>query len=111
LKKSNQEASLIYDTPIRLPFELTGLKPFVFVGENETKLLICDKLQLHLVKDFSVVIKEIVKYCAQTKDTLKVHALGKWLLLNCSSFFVTNNNNSKLGMNLCVFFLHLDFLK
>jgi hypothetical protein len=79
-----------------LPFELTGLKPFVFVGENETKLLICDKLQLNLIKDFSLVIKEIIKYCANTKETTKVHALGKWLLLNCSSFFVANNANNKI---------------
>ena len=79
-----------------MPFELAGLKPFVFVGENETKLLICDKLQLNLIKDFSVVIKEIIKYCATTKDSIKVHALGKWLLLNCSSFFVANNTNNKI---------------
>ena len=88
-----KETSLIYDTPIRLPFELTGLKPFVFVCENETKLLIIEKLHLNLVKDFSVIIKEIIRYCTAKEFNTqphKVHALGKWLLLNCASYLLAN---------------------
>ena len=71
----------------------------MFVNENETKLLIIEKLQLNLVKDFSVIIKEIIRYCTSpTKETLltvsKVHSLGKWLLLNCSSYLVHSSSNS-----------------
>src|SRR5690606_24085700 len=96
-----KEASLIYDTPVRLPFELTGLKPFLYVSENECKLLIMEKLNMQLVKDFSVVIREIVKYCTAGKDlyflnNVKIHLLGKWLLLNCASYFSNSNVNADL---------------
>ena len=97
------EASLVYDTPIRLPFELTGLKPFVYAQAAECKLI--DKLALRTVeKDFTHIIRHIVKYCSSPatvnaigKD--KVHALGKWLLLNCSSFILANMNTSNSNSN------------
>ena len=89
-----KEASLIYDTPIKLPFELPGIRPFILVQENETKLLIIEKLNLTLVKDFSVIIKEIIKYCTSKElnalNSFKVHTLGKWLLLNCASYILAN---------------------
>jgi hypothetical protein len=95
-----KEASLIYDTPIRLPYELTGLKPFLFVSENEAKLLIIEKLNMQLVKDFSVIIREIVNYCTTSKDltlnSVKIHLLGKWLLTNCASYFSNTNVNLEL---------------
>ena len=31
-----KEASFIYDTPIKLPFELPGVKPFIIVHDNDT---------------------------------------------------------------------------
>lgn len=96
-----KESSFIYDTPIRLPFELTGLKPFLFVVENEAKLLIIEKLGLELVKDFSLIIKEIVKYCTTSKDlyflnNVKIHLLGKWILLNCASYLAANPELSNI---------------
>jgi len=91
-----KEALFIYDTPIRLPFELPGLKPFILVQDNESKLLIIEKLNLKLVKDFSFIIKEIVKYCTSKElnslPPSKVHLLGKWLLLNCATYLLANFN-------------------
>ena len=94
-----KDASLIYDAPVRLPFELTGLKPFLCVAENEAKLLIVEKLSMPLVRDFAVVIREIVKYCTADRDlyflnNVKIHLLGKWLLLNCASYFSSAANNA-----------------
>jgi hypothetical protein len=95
-----KEASLIYDTPIRLPYELTGLKPFLFVSENEAKLLIIEKLNMQLVKDFTVIIREIINYCTTSKDptlnSVKIHLLGKWLLTNCASYFTNTSVNLDL---------------
>ena len=54
---------------------------------------------MRLVKDFSVIIREIVRYCTSKElNTLsagKVHALGKWLLLNCSSYFLAYDSADK----------------
>ena len=105
---SLKEASLVYDSPIRLPFELPGTKPFIIAADNDAKLIIGDKLNTTVIKDFTIVIKEIVKYCKELNSLslVKVHALGKWLLLNCSSYlhkgepeFLDLIRGSKLFMN------------
>lgn len=91
-----KEASLIYDTPVRLPFELVGIRPFIYVDENECKLLITEKLGLNLVKDFSTVIKEIIKYATSRElnslPSSKIHSLGRWLLLNCASYLLATSS-------------------
>jgi hypothetical protein len=95
---SLKDALFIYETPIRLPFELPGIKPFIIVQDNESKLLIIEKLNLKLVKDFSFIIKEIVKYCTSKElnslPPIKVHSIGKWLLLNCASYLLANFNSN-----------------
>lgn len=100
---SLKEASLIYDTPIRLPFELPGIKPFIYVSENESKLLILEKLHLNLVKDFSIVIKEIVKYCTSKEfnslSSDKIHLIGKWILLHCASFLLNKSSDGLKGLS------------
>jgi hypothetical protein len=94
------EAAFIYDTPIRMPFELTGQKPFILVRDNESKLLVIEKLHINLIKDFKLIIKEIIKYCT-SKDlnslpASKVHAIGKWLLLNCSNYIIDTELNEQI---------------
>lgn len=68
-----KDCSFIYDASpvvIRLPFELPGMKPIVHVDENECKLLVLEKLHLNIVRDFSVIIKEIVRLCVINKDNV-----------------------------------------
>ena len=87
---SLKEASFVYDAAgLRLPFELPGLKPFIYAGDNDTKLILSDKLNTVVINDFTLIIKEIIKYCKEINSLsmMKVHQLGKWLLLNCAGYF------------------------
>jgi hypothetical protein len=67
----------------------------VFVNENETKLLIIEKLHLNIVKDFGVILTEVIKYCIgltkASAEAKRVHLLGKWLLLNCSGYLLAKS--------------------
>jgi hypothetical protein len=84
------ESSLIYESNnIRLPFELPGLKPFISVYDLDTKCLIENLLNLNVIKDFKLILYEIIKYCtnkdANSLNTYKIHCLGK--LLNSFNFY------------------------
>lgn len=84
-----------YDTQIRLPFELPGLQSFILVDTLDTKTLIQDKLGLDICKEFTFILQEILKYL-QDRDrnslnSIKIHILGKWLLLNCSTYLLGSN--------------------
>ena len=96
---SLKEALYIYDTPIRLPFELPGIEPFIIVSQNEPILLILEKLNIQIMKDFLIIIKEIINCCTRTDQHLmpseKIHLIGKWMLLNCSSFLSTKSMPNK----------------
>ncbi len=90
---------LIYDNPNRLPFELPGIKPFISIQNNESRIIVQDKLNYKLVKDFTFIIKEVIRYCSSkelnTLSTQRVHTIGKWLLLNCSSYFLNYDSTNK----------------
>jgi hypothetical protein len=77
------DSSLIYESNnIRLPFELPGLKPFIIVNDLDTKNLIENLLGLNVIKDFKLILYEILKYCtnrdANSLNTYKIHCLGKF---------------------------------
>lgn len=88
-----KEASFVYETLIRLPFELPGIKPFILLHNSDTRQLVQDRLNAKITKDFSVIIKEVIRYCTSKElnslNSAKVHAIGKWILLNCSNYFLT----------------------
>ncbi len=90
---------LIYDSPVRLPFELPGIKPFICIQNNESRIIAQDRLNYKLVKDFSFIIKEVIRYCSSkelnTLSTQRVHTIGKWLLLSCSSHFLNYDSINK----------------
>ncbi|CAF0746878.1 unnamed protein product [Brachionus calyciflorus] len=85
-----------YDTQIRLPFELPGLKSFIYVDSLDTKILIQDKLGLNICKEFTFILKEIMKYLhnkdLNSLNSIKIHLLGKWLLLNCSTYLLGSSD-------------------
>lgn len=99
-----KEVTLIYEAPTRLPFELPGIKPFIIIQNSDTRQLVQDKLNIRLVKDFSIIIKEIIRYCTSkelnTLSPAKVHALGKWMLLNCSPYFLAYDSAKKIQPNI-----------
>ena len=68
----------------------------------DTRQLVQDRLNAKVTKDFSVIIKEVIRYCTSKElnslNSAKVHAIGKWILLNCSNYFLSydsSNNTSK----------------
>ena len=85
-----KEIQFIYESNIHLPFELPNMKPFICVQDIETRYLIETILNLKIVKDFKVILKEIIKYCLNKElndlKDYKLHCLGKWLLCNSSTF-------------------------
>ncbi|RNA34288.1 sacsin [Brachionus plicatilis] len=85
-----------YDTQVRLPFELPGLQSFIFVDSLDTKTLIQDKLGLDICKEFTFILRQIIEYVGDRErnslNSIKIHLLGKWLLLNCSTYVLASTD-------------------